>query len=167
VSTSGGGTVSPSSNLQINSLGVGVAASGTLGQINWGGGLVTPNNVILIVAGNTAFVIGSNGVTQLRGGTNTSISTAVSTPTVSSGVAFTPSANVDTTVYFQIAGGAVGSYTLTMGPTTGAENAIATAVPCLTGTGQLVTLRVPAGWKVVLTLSVATLTGGTATVVTS
>ena len=52
---------------------------------------------------------------------------------------------------------AAGSYTLTMGPTTGAENTVASAVAMLIGSDALVTLRVPATWKVVITLTSVTL----------
>jgi hypothetical protein len=82
-----------------------------------------------------------------------------STPAPTSGVAFTPgSGTSDTMVYFQLAGGAAGTYTITIGPTTGAENSIANAVALVAAQTALVTVRVPANWKCVITLSVATLT---------
>ena len=90
---------------------------------------------------------------------------AVTTPTVISGVAFTPSANAPSTVYFQVNAAIAGSYILTMGPSTGAENTIGTGVAMVIGSDDIVTLNVPLGWQVVLTVTGVTI--GSTTVVTT
>lgn len=89
---------------------------------------------------------------------------AVTTPAVVSGTAFTPSASANSTVYVQTNAAAAGSTTITMGPSTGAENTIANAVAQVVGSDELFTLRVPAGWKVVVT--VAGVTIGSVVVIT-
>jgi len=91
-------------------------------------------------------------------GTDTSSGAAVTSPAVTSGVAFTPSATRNAQVIFQIAG-ITGSFSITYGPSTGAENALATAVPTLLGVGDVVDFMVPKGWKVVITLTTVTLSG--------
>jgi len=106
-----------------------------------------------VVTGPTTF---SSVVTE-NAGTNTAGAANITSPAPASGVAFTPSATNDSTVYFQVNAAAAGSYTLTMGPTTGAENTVASAVAMLIGSDALVTLRVPATWKVVITLTSVTL----------
>ena len=91
------------------------------------------------------------------GGTDTSSGAAVTSPAVTSGVAFTPSTTQNTQVTFQLAG-TTGTYTITYGPSTGAENGLVSAVPTLLNVGTVVDLMVPKGWKVVLTLVTVTLT---------
>jgi hypothetical protein len=103
--------------------------------------------------------VARNSGGNIGGASNTAGSATVTTPAPVSGTAFTPgSGTTDNMVYFQLAGGAAGTYTITIGPTTGAENSIANAVALVSGQTALVTVRVPAGWKVIITLSVATLT---------
>jgi hypothetical protein len=115
----------------------------------------------------SAFEFYTSPITMQSGsGTNTAAAAVVTTPAVTSGVAFTPNATKDAMVYFQLNAAAAGSYTLTMGPSTGAENTVANAATITIGNDDLVTLRVPAGWKVVLTLTTVTLAGGNALVVT-
>lgn len=89
-------------------------------------------------------------------GNDTSAGATVSAPTVSSGVAFTPSTTKNAQVTFQFAA-ATGSYTLTYGPSTGAENTLGSAVATLINESALVSFMVPKGWKVVLTLTTVTL----------
>lgn len=96
-------------------------------------------------------------------GTDTSAGATVTAPSVTSGVAFTPSTTKNSQVTFQLAG-ITGSYSITYGPSTGAENAVATNVPTLLNVGDVVSFMVPKGWKVVLTLTTVTLT---ATLVTT
>ena len=81
----------------------------------------------------------------------------VTAPSVVSGTAFTPSSVLDSMVYFQINAGVAGTYTLTMGPGTGAEHTVGSAVAMLLNSDDVVTLRVPAAWLVVLTLVSVTL----------
>ena len=119
-------------------------------------GTITGN---LTVSG-TAAITGATtttGVLTENGGTSTAGSAAVTSPAVSSGVAFTPNATLDAMVYMQLAAAAAGSYSLTMGPTTGAENTIGNAVAVAIGAPPLLTLRVPAGWKAVLTVTTITI----------
>lgn len=89
-------------------------------------------------------------------GNDTSAGSAVTAPSVSSGVAFTPCATSNAQVTFQLSG-TTGTYILTYGPSTGAENSLGSAVPNVTGEGALVSFMVPKGWKVVLTLTTVTL----------
>lgn len=118
---------------------------------------------VLTALGTTANLT----VTSLTAaGTSTATGAAVTTPVVSSGAAFIPSATLDTMVYIPIAATTTGTVKITYGPSTGAEN---TPVP----TSNLValsepafTLRVPAGWKVVVTIVGTTVAIGTVTVTT-
>jgi hypothetical protein len=83
-------------------------------------------------------------------------SSGVTSPVVTSGAAFTPSTTRNSSVAIQFAG-ITGSYSITYGPTTGAENTVASAVPTLLNVGELVSFMVPAGWKVVVTLTTVTI----------
>ena len=94
--------------------------------------------------------------TAVASGTKTTGS-VVTSPAVSSGTAFTPSATLNSMVYFQINAAIAGSYTLTMGPSTGAENTVGSGVAMVIGSDDVVTIPVPATWKVVLTLTSVTL----------
>ena len=117
--------------------------------------------------GILVFAAGTTGVvtcTRLIGGTDTHTSAVVTTPAVVSGTAFTPSVTTDAMVYVQTDAAVAGTYTITMGPTTGAEHVVATAVKQLVGSDDLTTVRVPASWKVVVT--VVTVTIGHVLVVT-
>lgn len=78
-----------------------------------------------------------------------------STPSVSSGVAFTPNANADVELTWQITH--AGTMKMTMGPTTGAENTIFNTVTVILD--QTFTKHIPAGWLVVLTYA-SSATGG-------
>ena len=91
------------------------------------------------------------------GGTDTAACATVSTPAVTSGTAFTPSTTLDTMVYVQTNATTAGTYSITMGPTTGAEHVIATGVKQLVGSDDLTSFRVPAGWKVVITVTSVTI----------
>ena len=128
-----------------------VASVGYAWPLTFGGG-----NFVVVGSGTAAMysravTLASNGVPQ------------VSTPAVTSGTAFAPSLISNATIYFQINAAVAGSYTLTMGPSTGAEYTIGSAVAMLVGSDDLVTLVVPRGWLVVLTLTSVTL--GSTTVV--
>ena len=143
------------------------AAYSTNGGVTWTAStLPSSADWQSIAYGNGAFVAVANGTTPAYtqvvalAGANTA---TVSNPSVTSGTAFTPSAASNATVYFQINATVAGSYTLTMGPTTGAENTIGSAVAMLVNSDDLVTLNVPRGWLVVLTLTSVTL--GSTTVV--
>ena len=144
------------------------AAYSTNGGVTWTASTLPSSATWRSVAyGNGAFVAVANGSTAAAytqvvalTGANTA---AVAAPAVTSGTAFTPSVASNSTVYFQINAGSAGSYTLTMGPTTGAENTIASAAAVTVGNDVLVSLVVPRSWLVVLTLTTVTL--GSTTVV--
>lgn len=83
--------------------------------------------------------------------------TLVSHPTVTSGLAFTPSVQYTSSPVLQIDGSSSNAaYTITMGPTTGAEHRGATNVGMNSPTDVVDSFRVPPNWKVI-TLTAATL----------
>ena len=88
---------------------------------------------------------------KVAGAIDTSAAAVVSSPAPGSGVAFTPSATSDSVLYVQLTAAAAGSYTITLGPTTGAENTIASADAVVIGESVNQTIYVPKGWKVVVT----------------
>lgn len=139
--------------------------SGNGGQIiitqNQGSGTISVVPSSGTLSGVKSLPPGSSAIYQFANGNWTTLGAygpggVVTTPAVTSGTAFTPAA-VPSTVYFQINATVAGSYTLTMGPTTGAENTIGSAVAMVVGSDDLVTLDVPANWKVVLTVSSVTI----------
>ena len=110
-------------------------------------------------------ILGVNSSTVNTGGSNTSGSTTITTPTVTSGNAFTPSATRNTAVYIPIIATTAGTYKVTYGPSTGAENQI--------NSGNLVALQevvvtviCPATWKVVVTITGTTVAIDTVSVQT-
>lgn len=130
----------------------GVLSLGSSGR-QW---ITAAGTIVLGGPVGTPTQVDNNGNIQQYGHLTT-ISPGVSSPAVTSGVAFTPSVAGDTRVYFQINAAVAGSYTLTMGPTSGAENTIASGVAMLVGSDVVTSLWVPATWKVVLTLTSVTL----------
>jgi hypothetical protein len=98
-------------------------------------------------------------------GTSGLVTTLTLTP--SSGASFVPNLYVPTNVYVPVAATTSGTVKITMGPSSGTEN---TPVPV----SNLVALseptftlaRVPAGWKVIVTITGTTVAIGTVTVVT-
>jgi hypothetical protein len=98
-----------------------------------------PNNQL-----NTAALYASIGT----------VGPAVTSQPVTSGVAFQPNTVKDVNLYIPVATG--GTMTITMGPTTGAENAIGPAAFTVVA-GQMIPLHVPYTWRVVITLVTATL----------
>lgn len=96
-------------------------------------------------------IIPASGV--FTGLSNTSAATTVSTPTPSTGVAFVPASGSDCELSFAVA--TTTSFGVTMGPTTGAEHTVltSTALPV----GVFFSKRIPAGWKVVITGTIADL----------
>ncbi len=99
-------------------------------------------------------------------GTNTATGAGATTPVVSSGVAFTPSTTLDTMVYVPVAATTTGTVKITMGPSTGAENTPIPTSALVASSEPTLSLRVPGGWKVVVTITGVTVTIGTVTVVT-
>lgn len=103
------------------------------------------------------------GASVTTGGSNTSGSTTIAIPTVTSGIAFTPSTTRNTAVYIPIAATTTGTYTVTYGPTTGAENALFSALLLTASSSESVTVFCPATWKVVVTVTGTTVAIGTVT----
>ena len=141
------------------------AAYSTDGGVSWTAATLPSSQSWMSVAyGNGAFVAVTFGsaaaYTQVVALTGANTAT-VTAPSVTSGSAFTPSTASNSTVYFQINAASAGSYTLTMGPTTGAENTVASSVAMVAGSDALVTLVVPRSWLVVLTLTTVTLSSTT------
>jgi hypothetical protein len=151
----------PGANPQFNSLGIGTAPTAyglTVGTANGIDITAATGNALVINEGLIFFASGSSFgcqcEIQIEAGFSTSSHTtvaAVGTPT--SGVAFTPNATFTSSVLVSITATAAGTVTVTMGPTTGAEN------PCysfsfLIGEGNGLSLPlVPNGWKVIVTLT--------------
>lgn len=78
-----------------------------------------------------------------------------SVPTPSTGVAFTPSTTQNSVLGIFCTSGAASTLKVTLGPSTGAENTwIPTISPSVSG-GAALTIPVPAGWKVVITATIA------------
>lgn len=101
------------------------------------------------------------GVLSQNGGTSSANEGGITSPVPVSGAAFTPSATQDTMLYISANFTTVGTIKVTMGPTTGAENTPCPVLNELAGTSDVAQLRVPAGWKVVATLTGVTVAFGT------
>jgi hypothetical protein len=87
----------------------------------------------------------------------------VTTLTPVSGTKYTPSTTYNVNAYFQLDATVAGSYTLTMGPTTGAENTVANAVAMLLDSDDVLTVHIPKGWSYILTATSVTI--GLATII--
>lgn len=98
--------------------------------------------------GNNFYTLGS-----VSKASNTSGNATVTTPTPTSGTAFTPNANQDCELSFAVSTAA--SFSVTYGPATGAENTIisTTSLPI----GTFFNKRIPAGWMVIITGTIADL----------
>lgn len=95
------------------------------------------------------------GVQTLNGGTNTSGSAPVLTPTFSSGVAAQlADLTRDYLVYLEV-GTAGTAMSVAIGPTAGVANTISTSG--VATSGQIISFRLPAGWFVKWTATTATL----------
>lgn len=91
------------------------------------------------------------------GGMSTYGCVTITTPTITSGTAFEPNANVDSELSFTIGAAAAGSYSVTYGPSTGAENTIVSSAALVAGSSGYFCKRIPAGWKVIVTLTSVTI----------
>lgn len=97
----------------------------------------------------------------LPSGSNTATTAAAATaPTPSSGVAFTPGASQDCMLYVAVIATTLGTAKITMGPSTGAEFTPVPVVNLVASMGDIYAIRVPAGWKVVATLTGVTVAFG-------
>jgi hypothetical protein len=166
-----GASAGPSSNIQVQSLGVGVAPdgvagdgefltslgvatapSGVVGQISLGG---APNSVIqangaLELVSLTSQVYAIQQL-NLNTGLVSSGSAAFTAPAIFSGVAFTPNDTLDTFVQINLAATTLGTLTVTYGPTTGAENTWLPTASTPAGSELCSGLWVPQGWKAIAT----------------
>jgi len=122
--------------------------------------VIISGNVIKASVITNGIVIAS-GLTGIVCNGNPAYSSAVTAPSVTSGSAFTPSATADSMLYLTYA--TAGSVTsVTMGPSTGAENTVyGQSIVGVTGFSQ--SLRVPIGWKVVVTTVTATIAASVVT----
>lgn len=86
-------------------------------------------------------------------GSSTGLFAVATTPAPATGVAFTPNANQDCELSFAVA--TAGTFSITYGPSTGAENTILTATALAIGT--FFNKGIPANWKVIITGTIASL----------
>ncbi len=101
------------------------------------------------------------GPVGLGAGSDTSGVAAFTTATPSSGVALTPLATSDAMVSLPIVATTTGTAKVTIGPSTGAENTHVPVSALVALLGLNYTLRVPKGWKVVITITGVTVAIGT------
>ena len=200
-----GGVVSPSTELEVKSLGVGTTAPATANTIAigaqtstptydtpatiqkggnglyfhvntpagkspggvvfrpYGGGTTTyevtlGNGLAVNGAGIQAAAISAGGTITAKYGWLTP--TAVATPiTLVSGTPFRVDTVHDRTVHVLLeAATAAGTAKITMGPAAaGTTHVVATGLKLLAGSSQLVTVKVPVGWYLVVTVTTATI----------
>ena len=118
--------------------------------------MATASDYIVSSAGNAGLNAAPSAAAQLAGTAfelftpvNTAFLAAVSAPSISTGVKFTPSTVGDGFLSFYCSH--AGTLTVTMGPSTGTENTMLSAVAVLAD-GQF-DFWVPAGWGVIVTLA--------------
>ncbi len=158
--------------VSINSSGTITVTAGTAcGTVGWnrtvsGNPPVKPaipaNNVLLAevyVPGTAASITNSNIIDKRV--TVAAVLTAFTTAAPSSGVAFTPLSSSASMVYIPVIATTTGTAKVTMGPSTGAENNVFPALNMVALSAETFTLRVPAGWKVVVTITGTTVAIGT------
>jgi hypothetical protein len=151
-------SVGAASNVQINSLGIGVAASGTTGVISFtGGATITGGGGNLTINVTTTFF---QTYAVLQGGINTqSHASFTSGGAITSGSAVTPNVTYDTFVNINVVPTTTGTVTVTYGPTTGAENTWVPSTALLVGQGTNIGIPIPATWKFVVTFTGTTVAG--------
>ncbi len=110
---------------------------------------------------NTRFFDSTVPIWPMSGGSDTTGIAAFTTATPSSGVAFTPLATSDSIVYIPVAATTTGTVTITMGPSTGAENPVVPSSNLVALSEPTFTLLVPKNWKVVVTKTGTTVAIGT------
>jgi hypothetical protein len=91
---------------------------------------------------------------NLGTGTNSDACAAITSPTITSGVSFTPSIFTDVELSFIVA--IAGTMTFTMGPSTGTENTVIVGGTSVV-IGTYIAKRIPKGWVCIITLVTATL----------
>lgn len=122
------------------------------------GGTVTGN---LAVTGNASLsgTTAAGGVVSLNAGSATAGSAPVLTPTLSSGVA-AQLADVTRDYVLYLTVGTAGTITVAVGPTSTPANTLVSAA--VATSGEVISVRVPAGWYTKVTLVTATLASQTA-----
>jgi hypothetical protein len=102
------------------------------------------------------------GLVGMDAGSNTGdFATFTTNAAVSSGVAFTPLATSDSVIYVPVNATTAGTVVITMGPSTGAENAVIPTSNIVALSEPVYTLRVPMNWKVIVTKAGTTVVIGT------
>lgn len=101
----------------------------------------------------------SNGFVERIAGVNTA--PLVTTPTLVSGTAQRFYSDRDCVAYVNVTGGASGTCEVQIGPTSAVANTLATSMAAGTGTDMLLTIKLPAGWYLKVTVSVATIAATT------
>lgn len=81
----------------------------------------------------------------------------ITSQVITSGSAFVPSNYLDCELSFNVVASVAGSYEVTFGPSTGAEYTITSGTALLAGSDDFFSKRIPAGWKVIVTLTSVTL----------
>jgi len=138
----------------------------TLLYANKGAGKITITPTSANIDGNSSLVVpphasvavytdGLNFYTfgTLAKASNTSATATASTPAPTTGSAFVPAANQDCELSFVVT--TASTFTVTYGPTTGAEHTIISGVALPIGT--FFNKRIPAGWSVIITGTIADL----------
>ncbi len=97
---------------------------------------------------------GSTGGGGIATGVASTSTASVALVTPASNTPFTPSTTLDSTVIFQFA--TAGTIVVTIGPTVGNENNL--AINAAVAVNELAVFPCPANWKMVITLTTATLT---------
>lgn len=120
-----------------------VTLTPTSGTIAGAASLILParSGCIVFFDGTNYEVLGAYGVASQN--------TAISTPTIASGTAFTPNTSSNSELVVPVT--TAGTVTFTWGPSTGAENTLFTSLSM--SVGQLIQKYIPKGWKVVITLA--------------
>lgn len=91
------------------------------------------------------------------GGFSTVDCVNIYSPTITSGTAFVPNGEVDSELSFNVVASTAGSYKVTYGPFTGAEYTITGGTSLVAGGDDFFCKRIPAGWKVIVTLTSVTI----------
>lgn len=157
-----GGNDASSSNIGTSAGGANVGGpyaemkDGSGDNVTIGGG-----EIAMGIAGGSQVAVTASSV-ALGVPLSTAAVATVTSPSVSTGVAFTPGATGDCFLSWYVSH--AGTLTVTMGPSTGAEHTIYSAVAVLAD--GAFDIWVPAAWKVVITLAAsATISNVTATLV--
>lgn len=112
---------------------------------------------IVSVGSPPSLVIEPTNVTYTSGYSSAKCVDIITDQTITSGTAFVPSELIDCELSFNVIASVAGSYEVTFGPSTGAEYTITSGTALLAGSDDFFSKRIPAGWKVIVTLTSVTL----------